>query len=355
MVTRLDRLVAGSITGVAARNALLQAKHLGVDVTPLLKDLKVSALEALNSEQHIPAASYLALWGDLANMSPDPCLPVRAGLGFDFDSLELYGFLTRSAATVAQAYEYGARYRELYNVGSSWELEPRGNEIALEWHSWNVPDATPDARSAANEYQLAEMLSAVGHLIGKPYVPALVCFQHAARTGTEGYTELLGCPVEYSARFDGFIGSSEVLNYALPQSNSALLRYLTKQSEEILAQRRAPETHSENVRAYLLRFMAKPRSELSMLPSQSDVARALGLSQRSLHRKLEQEGFRYSELLDGVREETATESLKRPSLAIGEIAYLLGFNDPSAFFKAFKRWTGISPSEYRTTLGAPRC
>jgi AraC-like DNA-binding protein len=81
------------------------------------------------------------------------------------------------------------------------------------------------------------------------------------------------------------------------------------------------------------------------------VARSLGLSPRSLQRRLADEGTRYNDLVDEVRRQFAELYLARPRLAVSEVAYLVGFTDPSAFFKAFRRWTGLTPSDYRASLG----
>jgi AraC-like DNA-binding protein len=88
------------------------------------------------------------------------------------------------------------------------------------------------------------------------------------------------------------------------------------------------------------------------LPSMATVAQSLGTSPRSLHRRLSDEGTRFNDLLDDVRRDFAERYLARPRLAVSEVAFLVGFNDASAFFKAFRRWTGATPTEYRSALTA---
>jgi len=87
------------------------------------------------------------------------------------------------------------------------------------------------------------------------------------------------------------------------------------------------------------------------LPTMAAVARTLGMSARSLHRSLEAEGTKFLAIVDDVRREFAQRYLARKSLNLGEVSYLVGFSDNSAFFKAFKRWTGKKPGEYRAALG----
>ena len=149
---------------------------------------------------------------------------------------------------------------------------------------------------------------------------------------------------EFDAELDGFEVPADVLERPLALSNSALRAYFERQCQEAAARFEADAALTGRVRRQIIAGMN------GQVPSMQEVARALGLSVRSLHRGLEAEGVRWSELVDGVRSEFAQRYLARPSLNIGEVSYLVGFSDTSAFFKAFKRWTGKKPSEYRESL-----
>jgi AraC-like DNA-binding protein len=85
-------------------------------------------------------------------------------------------------------------------------------------------------------------------------------------------------------------------------------------------------------------------------PSQTDVARKLGMSERTLHRRLREEGQTFADILDTVRRELALRYLADLDLAVYEIAFLLGYSDPSSFHRAFRRWMGDSPQEVRARL-----
>jgi AraC-like DNA-binding protein len=102
-------------------------------------------------------------------------------------------------------------------------------------------------------------------------------------------------------------------------------------------------------------FAAQVRQRLiasmdGRLPDMQSVARTLGVSPRSLHRRLADEGTRWNELLDEFRQEFAKSYFRRTKLSVGEVGHLIGFTDSSAFFKAFRRWTDTTPSEYRLSL-----
>ena len=80
------------------------------------------------------------------------------------------------------------------------------------------------------------------------------------------------------------------------------------------------------------------------------MARELGVSERTLHRRLKDEGMTYAEVYDGVRDRMAREYLKTDRVTVAEVAFLLGFSESSAFVRAFRRWTGFSPSDFRQSL-----
>lgn len=200
-------------------------------------------------------------------------------------------------------------------------------------------------RRAVNEYQVAEMLASLRTLVGDPRLaPERVCFQHLPGADPEALAAVFGVRPELCAGFDGFEVGADLLERPLAHSNAALRVYFERQCQEAAERFHADAALTGRVRREIIEGMN------GQLPSMQAVARALGLSVRSLHRGLEAEGARWSELVDAVRSELAQRYLARRSLNIGEVSYLVGFSDTSAFFKAFKRWTGKKPGEYRESL-----
>ena len=102
--------------------------------------------------------------------------------------------------------------------------------------------------------------------------------------------------------------------------------------------------HAERLRDYLVSNATARR------PQMTAVARSLGISVRSLRRRLDEEGVSYTSLLNEARATLAKRMLDDPRRSIYETAYAMGFSDPSAFHRAFKRWTGMTPTQYRESL-----
>jgi AraC-like DNA-binding protein len=336
--------VEHSITSVAALVLIGAAAARGLDAGPLFAAAGLDPTAAPDPDRHIAALAYLELWDAVVRRLGDPAFAARTGMGFQVEALEGFGFLAMSCATLDEAYTRTRAYRSLYNVGSGWELEAAGpTSRRMRWEAWLLPKAPEVGRRAANEYQVAEMLASVRTLIGEPgFAPSRICFRHAAPAAELG--DIYGTAPEFGADYDGFEVPTELLERPLALSNRALKAYFEKQCQEAAQRFEADAAITGKVRRLVIAGMN------GQLPTMEDVARGCGLSVRSLHRALDAEGTKFNEIVDGVRREFSERYLSRHSLNVSEVSYLVGFNDTSAFFKAFKRWTGKNPSEYRATL-----
>jgi AraC-like DNA-binding protein len=336
--------VEHSITSVAALVLIGAAAARGLDVERLFAVAGLEPAAAPDPDRHVPARSYLELWDIVLRDLGDPTFAARTGMSFQLEALEGFGFLAMSCATLEEAYARTRAYRSLYNVGSGWELEAVGPELRrMRWEAWLLPNAPELGRRAVNEYQVAEMLASVRTLIGnKEFAPSRLCFRHPAPSVE--LAGIYGVIPEFGADYDGFEVPAEVLARPLALSNLALKAYFERQCREAAQRFEADSAITGKVRRLVIAGMN------GHLPTMDDVARGCGLSVRSLHRALDSEGAKFNAIVDGVRREFSERYLSRQTLNVSEVSYLVGFNDTSAFFKAFKRWTGKSPTEYRASL-----
>jgi AraC-like DNA-binding protein len=338
---------ANTITCVAALGLIQSVRQLGKPIAPLFEAVGLDPAASPNAEQHIAAESYLALWDCAMQLVQDPGFPVEVGSAFDLEALEAFGFLAMSSETLRDAYERTARFRPLYNVGSRWDLETSGDRMRLTWHPWPIKIRSELAWRSVNEYQVAEMLASIRKLTQKHLVPAQIAFRHRAPSSVALHEELLGCTPRFDADFDGLEADISWLSEPVRTKNLRLREYFEKQCRLVAAAFARDPPFTALVRQRLAASM------VGGLPDMANIARALATSQRSLHRRLADEGTRFNDVLDEVRREFAERYLARPNLNVGEISYLVGFNDSSAFFKAFRRWTGMTPSDYRQSVPRP--
>jgi AraC-like DNA-binding protein len=173
--------------------------------------------------------------------------------------------------------------------------------------------------------------------------PLRVTLRRQTPSCTKAFSQVFRAPVEFSARRDRLVFDREELSQPLLTANTELARandqividYLAKFDRDRVTMR---------VRSMLLEQLATGSA------TQESIARGLNLSARSLQRKLHEEGTTYKQLVDDTRRELAAQYVKQSQLSINEITYMLGFSEPSNFTRAFKRWTGESPSEYRLAV-----
>lgn len=289
-------------------------------------------------DQHVTVDRYLAVWHRALELVDDPAFPLEAAAAFDVETLGLFGFLAISCATLGEAYARTATVRDLYNVGASWDLDPRGSTLRLVWNGWSV---RAPGRDAADTYQVAEMLTVARHLTQKRLVPARVTFTFPRPADPRPFVASFGVMPEFGADHSGLEADLSWLALPVRSGNPRLRDHFEKECRAALEQLgRAPEFTAQARR----RIAASMNGERLTLKG---LARALAVTERTLQRRLAEEGTTFAELVDEVRREFAERYLARPHLSLGEVSWLIGFDEPSSFFKAFRRWTGKTPRTWR--------
>jgi AraC-like DNA-binding protein len=203
-----------------------------------------------------------------------------------------------------------------------------------------VPPAFARLREPVDA-QAAATVAALRALTVTPVRPLAVALPLARPADPRRHDAHFGCPVAWGAAALEVAFDASLLALPLPRSDARLFGYLARRADALLAD--LPATAS---------FAGRARREIGGLLARGDaslaaVARALGVSDRTLHRRLRGEGTGFAALLDEARRERALVLLDDPALSASEVAFLLGFTDPAGFFRAFRRWTGDTPQRHR--------
>jgi len=196
------------------------------------------------------------------------------------------------------------------------------------------------ARRAWAEFAAVGTCGLVQQLCGRKGATLGVTFTHAAPPYLHEYRRILGERVSFERDWCSVEFETAALELTLPQFNERLNEAVTSEASRALAQLEGTERCSARVYEQLA-------AEWPSVPAMDDVARKLGMSGRTLRRRLKQEGKAFPTLVAQVLRDRALQLLSDPKASVKEVAYKLGFATPNAFHRAFKRWTGGSPSEVR--------
>lgn len=171
----------------------------------------------------------------------------------------------------------------------------------------------------------------------------MVSFRHASPGDISEYQRIFQTDLKFAMPFNRLAFNAAYLDWPVLSSNANLLSFFEQQADAMLGTLNGGDRYTQKV-AYLIAEHLKGE-----LPKIDAIASELSISIRHLQRELQAEGTSFQKLLDQTRQELALRYLKDPTFSIHDIAFLLGFSAPSAFNRAFKRWTGKTPRCYRLT------
>jgi AraC-like DNA-binding protein len=315
----------------------------GVDPTQIVSAQELAAPP--RADEHIAVDSYFAVWDRALALIPDPAFALRAATVFQLEDHEVFGFLAMSCQTLGQAYERTAQYRALYCVGARWELQLEADAARLIWYPWPGDLRDPGYR-AAMDFAVADMADAIRRLGRSAPMPRAVQLRHAAPLERDKYAAHYGVAPSFGSPLYELVYARELPDLPISGFNSRLREYFDQECQRLLSQASASTSMAALVRKQLIGLMDGGDTSIEAM------AKRLALSSRSLQRRLTEEGTRYNDVLAQVRSEFAQRYLARGSISASEVAYLIGFTEPPAFFKAFKRWTGKTPREFQQSAAS---
>jgi AraC-like DNA-binding protein len=325
--------------GGLSRLAIARLKSAGVPVVPLLRHVGLTPEAIADPEERLSVRSQVALLDEAAIALKDDCLGFTLARDHDPREIGLLYYVMASSQTLGDGLKRVARYSRITNEALVVGYR-EGNRLLINLSYSGVPRHSDRHQM---EFCMFGLLRICRMLTGQNLVPQYFSIAHHRSGGTSEMARFVGTKVEFGAHTDEFalnVDARELpLIHADPYLNDVLLKYC----EAALAGRRGNvsqlRTRVENAISSLL-----PHGRVVV----DDVARSLGMSERTLARKLANEGLNFTEILQQLRRDLAVHYLDDPKLHISKIAWLLGFSEVSAFTHTFKRWTGKTPRQMRT-------
>lgn len=309
----------------------------GLDPSALREAAGLGDVDLEDRDARISSEQEEALWAAAMAATGDPALGLLAAERLRDTDYGVLVYLGRHAATVGEALTRVGRWFALVNRGVVLEAVEDHGMVAFRMRVPALPGPLP--RPAA-EYTLAATLLRMQDATGVDFVPVRVDMPFAAPEDHEA-ARVFGCPVRYGQRHPQLVFDSGTWRATVPGVDAALSAILAAHASLLADAVPKGDVFVDGVRTRIAEALPDGA------PSIDDMGRRLGMSGRTMQRRLKQEGHSFSDLLDEVRLRLARLHLAEGHVSLAETAFLLGFSEQSAFTRAFRRWTGQTPGAWR--------
>jgi AraC-like DNA-binding protein len=334
-----------SISAGFARALVKLAVEKGASREELLRRAGIAEQDLADQDQRLPLHRYVALMREAKTLTGDAALALHFGEAFDIAELSIVGLMGQATATFADAFEKIGRYARLA-IDVELQEEAKGERYILSREAdglWVVDmRKNPNASPEVTESGFARM-AGVSHRLGLGRsLLSEVHFTHDAPPYLEEYERIFGVPLVFGSDRNAVrLADDNWMELEGPTPSPYVAGVLAERAEALLLELDAAASTRVRLDAWLASVLHAGEARME------SAARKLGVSRSTLFRRLKAEGTSFEQVLDGLRYRLALEYIGKRKLRVGEAGYLLGFSDPAAFSRAFKRWTGKSPRAMR--------
>lgn len=309
----------------------------GCDSGALFQRAGLDATKLRDANARYPVSGVQRLWRLAVEVTGDPCFGLTAARFWHATTFHALGYAWLASATLHEGLERLSRYFKMVTTAGQVCLEERDDAFYV---TFVLEELEPAAAKVSLDAGAATLLRMCRTSYGENFNPLRVSLRREKPDCADRMAAYFGAPIAYGADENMLAFGKAELRERLPTANADLARA----NDQVIAEYLARLDRS------LIAMQVKVKL-LEHLPSgtvtEEVVAGDLHMSLRTMQRKLRDQGTTFKALLDETRRELAGQYIENSRLSIGEITYLLGFSEPSNFSRAFKRWKGVSPSEYR--------
>lgn len=301
----------------------------------------------LDPDARISLAEETSIWEEAVRQTGDDAFGLHAAEMLRPGAFDVLDYAVRTAPTLRASVERLARYNRLVHDVAVFSIRDRGDVMRIE-HGFRVTGPSQCRHSA--EFTIASLVVIGTQLLGEPLRPRAVEFRHSPPASPEAEAEhrrVFGVAPRFSMPANA-LEIDRALSLRPLVVDAALSRLIERHAESLLAALPPPSASTaDRVRRALTAALDEGNMTLKR------VAAQLRMSERSLQRRLADEGESFDAIVDALRRDLALRYLADPKIAVAEVAYLLGYSEPSPFHRAFKRWTGRTPAEARRGASVP--
>jgi AraC-like DNA-binding protein len=317
--------------GVATRLAIKELKKSKIDPRPLLAKAGIAPAEEL---KRVGAENQIRFLQITAETIGDSELGFHLAQHFDLRECGMLYYVLAASPNIGEAIRNLVRYLAVANESLRLGVSESKKNTVLTV-GYKIPRHTD---RLFVEYGYAVVIRAFRELTGRNVSPIAVSFIHGRSTNIAEFSRFYGCPVKFNANADRIVLPTDALAAPILTSDKYLLQILQSTCDEVLAKRgKISSTVRAMVENEIVQLLPHGKAQVEK------VASALGMSERTLGRRLSEEGTSYAAVLDELRRDLSAQYLNDPALSLNQIAWLLGYSMVTSLNHAFRRWTGNSP------------
>ncbi|MEM7740364.1 MAG: AraC family transcriptional regulator [Pseudomonadota bacterium] len=265
-------------------------------------------------------------------------LPLRVGALMRCDDYGAFGLAWKSAVDLQGSLERAVRYGRVLTSVSIYEVRRENGRVFM---VLNREGERSLGLRISNEQTIVAIATICREVCTQPFHPVSVHFKHKGPSDPSAHESFFGAPVFFGSDKDALEMSRSLLETPNRLGDATISRFFDTHMESELARFTDDDTLDQRVRLHIAQSLSEG------VPTVSDIATRLGMSGRTLQRRLADRGQAYQDLVDLARRELAEQFLRNTDYSLAEIAFLTGFSDQSAFTRAFKRWAGTTPGSFR--------
>lgn len=317
---------------------LSRVAESGADARALAEELELPPGADTEPELVLELTALERLYTRAAELTKDPDFGLHLAANFPRGTYGLVEFIARNSPTLRDGFQRIVRYASIMNDRVKVTFTERGGAARLEHH---VIGRRQGYGRQGNEFFVPSVLMQARLLAGEPLSPARVWFAHPEPDNLSEHVALLGTErLRFDAGSNGFELGSAQAGLPIPSADPPLLSMLSAQAERALA-------HASVAESFGGRVKAEVEAQLDKGPVVKVIAARLHMSPRTLQRRLGEEDTTFAKVLDEARGQLARQLLVDPATGLSEVGFRLGYSDLPAFLRAFKRWTGKTPTTWR--------
>lgn len=336
-----------TIAAKALRVCVLVAERLGVPREALLGPLGADPAVLDDADAQVPFAWIQHAWSEAPRLTGDPAFGLHAAELTTGIQAHVLDYVTVHCHRPREVFHAIERYQRLLMSRASLRLHVAGDLAVFAHPAEDIPGPRP---AQMDDFVVAQWALRVRARRKGAFPLRRVTFMHDAPADTREHARVFAAPVEFGAEQDAIEFDAALLDVELEGADDTLVRYLRQHADALLARMPEASSAAETLRRHLVQA---PPDDMASIDS---AARALGMSERTLQRRLGEEGTSFKDELDATRRDLALSYLDDPRHSISDVAFLVGFAEVSAFSRAFRRWTRRSPTTWRRArpaLAAP--